>query len=126
MENLQVQFQNQFNNKKIITVTEKAEEQLRKLFKEEKFQNNNTIGIRIKVAQGGCSGFKYIIEFAKNIMQFEQKISFIDFQLLIDPKAMMYIINTEMDYSEDDFSAGFIFKNPNEKSKCGCGKSFGV
>jgi iron-sulfur cluster assembly protein len=85
-----------------------------------------SIGIRVKVKQGGCSGWSYAIEYADTQEKFDEVIECDGVRVLIDPKAMMYIIGSEMDYSSDTFKSGFVFRNPNETSKCGCGKSFSV
>jgi len=74
-------------------------------------------GIRVGVRTAGCSGLTYTIDFAKEIGPGE---------VVIDPKAAMYLIGTEMDFVEDRLGASFTFKNPNEAGRCGCGESFTV
>ena len=106
-----------------ITVTKRAINQIKILLKQ---RGKPSFGIRIGVKTGGCSGFTYNVEYADNAAQFDEVIEIADIRILIDPKAIMYLIGTEMDYVEGDFKSGFVFNNPNEKSKCGCGKSFGV
>lgn len=88
--------------------------------------DNSILGIRINVKSGGCSGFKYAIEYTNKIEKFDEVIRIANVTVVIDPKAIMYVIGTEMDYVEDQFRSSFVFNNPNEKSKCGCGKSFNV
>ena len=85
-----------------------------------------SVGIRIAIETKGCSGKKYKIEYADEVGKFDVPIKQNDVQILIDPKAMLFIIGTEMDYVEEELSSGFIFRNPNEKSRCGCGESFNV
>ncbi len=85
-----------------------------------------SLGVRVGVKSGGCSGFKYFIEYADSKNSYDEVIEYKDFTILIDPKALMYLIGTEMDYIEEKFKSGFVFINPNEKSKCGCGSSFSV
>lgn len=85
-----------------------------------------SLGVRVGVKSGGCSGLKYFIEYADSKNPYDEVIPHKDFTILIDPKALMYLIGTEMDYIEEQFKSGFIFVNPNEKSKCGCGSSFSV
>ena len=85
-----------------------------------------SLGIRIGVKSGGCSGLKYFIEYSDKQMPYDEVITHKGVTVLIDPKALMYLIGTEMDYIEEDFKSGFVFINPNEKSKCGCGSSFNV
>jgi iron-sulfur cluster assembly protein len=115
--------QSKIVKRNIITVTDDAIEQIRILLKS---RGKESFGIRIGVKSGGCSGFTYSVEYADSKGQFDEIVEVGDVKILIDPKAIMYIIGTEMEYVEGDFKSGFVFNNPNEKSKCGCGKSFGV
>ena len=87
---------------------------------------NSTIGVRIGVKSGGCAGMSYIMEYAKDIKPNEEVIEDKGVKVLIDPNAVMYLIGTEMDYKKEKFSSQFIFKNPNETERCGCGESFKV
>jgi iron-sulfur cluster assembly protein len=115
--------QSKIVKRNIITVTDDAIEQIIILLKS---RGKESFGIRIGVKSGGCSGFTYSVEYADSKGQFDEIVEVGDVKILIDPKAIMYIIGTEMEYVEGDFKSGFVFNNPNEKSKCGCGKSFGV
>lgn len=122
-------------NKKLITITAEAVERIRYLLDQKKHTNlekpEEAIGIRVLIKQKGCSGLKYDIEYAYDTRPLEsiieetcsddQKV-----KVLIDPKSIMFILGSEMDYVEEKFSSGFVFKNPNEKGKCGCGESFHV
>jgi len=83
-----------------------------------------TIGVRIGVKSGGCAGMSYIMEYAKEVKPNEEIIEDKGVKVLIDPKAIMYLLGTEMDYKKEKFSSQFIFKNPNETERCGCGESF--
>lgn len=83
-------------------------------------------GIRISVRTKGCSGLSYILEFADEVNEFDETMTVDGITILIDPKATMFIIGTEMDYVEDKLESGFVFNNPNEKGRCGCGESFHV
>ncbi|MCU7611620.1 iron-sulfur cluster assembly accessory protein [Anaplasma capra] len=90
----------------------------------------DNVAIRILVKQKGCYGFKYHIEYAYDTRPFEVRMErvFGKFKVvvLIEPKAMMFICGTTVDYYSDKLSSGFVFKNPNEKGRCGCGDSFYV
>ncbi len=108
----------------VMSITKKAATEVRKLLKAK--APKETIGIKIGVRSGGCSGLKYSVDFASSIAPYDEVISYEELTILIDPKALMYLLGTEMDYIEEKFKSGFIFYNPNEKSKCGCGNSFSV
>jgi iron-sulfur cluster assembly protein len=83
-------------------------------------------GIRLGVRSTGCSGFSYQLDFAREIEAGAEVIEVEGVKLVIDPKAVMYVLGTEVDYVEDKLGAQFVFKNPNEKARCGCGESFSV
>ena len=83
-------------------------------------------GIRIGVRTKGCSGLSYTIEYADERSKFDEVVEDKGVTILIDPKATLFILGTEMDYVEDKLQSGFVFKNPNEKGRCGCGESFHV
>ncbi len=85
-----------------------------------------SLGIRISVRTKGCSGMSYTLEFADEKGDFDEEVKVDDITVLIDPKATMFILGTEMDYVEDKLESGFVFNNPNEKGRCGCGESFHV
>ena len=87
---------------------------------------NATIGVRVGVKSGGCAGMSYIMEYANDIKPNEEVIEDKGVKVLIDPGAVMYLLGTEMDYKKEKFSSQFVFKNPNETERCGCGESFKV
>ena len=87
---------------------------------------SSAIGVRVGVKSGGCAGMSYVMEYAKEIKANEEIIEDKGVKVLIDPTAVMYLLGTEMDYKEEKFSSQFIFKNPNETERCGCGESFKV
>ena len=88
--------------------------------------NSSTIGVRVGVKTGGCAGMSYVMEYAENIKPNEEVIEDKGVKVLIDPKAIMYLLGTEMDYKKEKFSSQFVFKNPNETERCGCGESFKI
>ena len=88
--------------------------------------DNNTIGVRVGVKSGGCAGMSYVMEYAKEAKKNEEIIEDKGVKVFIDANAVMYLLGTEMDYKKDKFSSQFVFKNPNETERCGCGESFKV
>ena len=87
---------------------------------------NKAIGVRIGVQSGGCAGMSYVMEYAKESRANEEIIEDKGVKVLIDPSAIMYLLGTEMDYKKEKFSSQFVFKNPNETERCGCGESFKI
>ena len=109
---------------KILTVTDHASTQLKKIIDS---GPSDTIGIIVGIDKTGCNGHSYKLDFAKkneveNLEYVEQN----NIKVFIDPKATMFLIGSEMDYLSDKLASRFIFKNPNEKSTCGCGESFSI
>ena len=88
--------------------------------------DDNTIGVRVGVKSGGCAGMSYMMEYAKEAKKNEEVIEDKGVKVFIDSNAIMYLLGTEMDYKSDKFSSQFVFKNPNETERCGCGESFKV
>ena len=88
--------------------------------------DNTAIGVRVGVKSGGCAGMSYMMEYAKEAKKNEEIIEDKGVKVFIDANAVMYLLGTEMDYKKDKFSSQFVFKNPNETERCGCGESFMV
>ena len=88
--------------------------------------DNTAIGVRVGVKSGGCAGMSYMMEYAKEAKRNEEIIEDKGVKVFIDANAVMYLLGTEMDYKKDKFSSQFVFKNPNETERCGCGESFKV
>lgn len=85
-----------------------------------------SVGIRVDIKQGGCSGLAYHIEYADAQDKYDEIIEDKGVKILISPKAIMYLLGTTMDYVDEKIKSGFVFINPNEKARCGCGESFNV
>jgi iron-sulfur cluster assembly protein len=81
------------------------------------------IGVRVGVRNGGCAGMSYTMEYAERIDKADEVVEDKGVRVLIDPKAVLFLIGTEMDYKIDKLSAQFVFNNPNQTSACGCGES---
>jgi iron-sulfur cluster assembly protein len=107
----------------VMTVTPVAAERVKALIDG---RGKPTVGIRIGVRSKGCSGLSYTLEFADKQEPLDEVIDTQGIKLLIDAKASLFLIGTEMDYEEEKLKSGFVFKNPNEKGRCGCGESFHV
>jgi iron-sulfur cluster assembly protein len=106
-----------------ITLTSTAVERVRALLDK---RGKPSAGIRIGVRTKGCSGLSYTIEYADAKGPADDVVEQDGVTVLIDPKASMFILGTEMDYVEEKLQTGFVFRNPNEKGRCGCGESFHV
>jgi iron-sulfur cluster assembly protein len=81
------------------------------------------VGVRVGVKNGGCAGMSYTMEYAEDVRPLDEVVEDKGVKLLIDPKAVLFLLGTEMDYKTDKLSAQFVFNNPNQTSACGCGES---
>ncbi|HEX4111919.1 MAG TPA: iron-sulfur cluster assembly accessory protein [Stellaceae bacterium] len=106
-----------------MTITEAAAARIQAMIEK---RGKESLGIRVGVRSRGCSGLTYTLEYADEKGKFDEIVKDKGVTILIDPKATMFIIGTEMDYVEDKLQSGFTFRNPNEKGRCGCGESFHV
>lgn len=106
-----------------ITITEAAQHRIDALIAA---RGKPAVGIKVGIRTKGCSGLSYTIEYADEIGKFDEVVAAGAHKVLIDPKAIMFLIGTEMDYVEEKLKSGFTFRNPNEKGRCGCGESFHV
>ncbi len=89
-------------------------------------QGNGAPGIRVGVRSTGCSGMSYTIDFVDEIQPDAELVEAGGVKVVIDPKAVMYLVGTEMDFVQDKLGAAFKFNNPNEAARCGCGESFTI
>jgi iron-sulfur cluster assembly protein len=80
-------------------------------------------GVRVGVKNGGCAGMAYTMEFAETVGAYDEVIEDKGVKILIDPKALMFLFGTEMDFKTDKIGSGFTFNNPNQTGSCGCGES---
>ena len=80
-------------------------------------------GVRVGVKNGGCAGMSYTMEYAEQAAKFDEVVEDKGVKLLIDPKAVLFLLGTEMDFKVDKLSSTFVFNNPNQTSACGCGES---
>mgnify|MGYP006071449255 FL=1 len=105
-----------------ITMTSAAEQHVLKHLA----HRTTGLGIRLGVRTTGCSGLSYVLEFVDAAAAEDEIFEFSDFKLMIDPKSLLYLDGTELDYIKEGLNEGFEFKNPNVKDECGCGESFHV
>ena len=110
-------------NEQIIKLSENAAVRIKEIMSS---ADSNAIAVRVGVKSGGCAGLSYVMEYADDIKPNEEIIDQKGVKVLIDPKAIMYLLGTEMDYKKEKFSSQFVFKNPNETERCGCGESFKI
>ncbi len=106
-----------------IKITDAAAERFKSLLVK---RDQAPAGLRISVKAKGCSGLSYVIDYADEKGPNDEVVQDKGVTIFIDPRATMFIIGTEVDYVEDKLQSGFVFKNPNEKGRCGCGESFHV
>ena len=80
-------------------------------------------GVRVGVKNGGCAGMEYTMEYADSVKPSDEVVEDKGVKILVDPKAVLFLLGTEMDYKTEKLSAQFVFNNPNQTSACGCGES---
>ncbi|HIQ06888.1 MAG TPA: iron-sulfur cluster assembly protein IscA [Thiotrichaceae bacterium] len=105
-----------------ITMTEAAASRVKTFIE----KRGKGVGLRLGVKTMGCSGMGYVIEFADDIEDTDEVFEFFDVKVIVDPKSLIYLDGTEVDFTREGLNEGFKFNNPNEKDTCGCGESFTV
>lgn len=109
-----------------ITITEKAKQQMLQLMQEENKPTDGSYFLRVSVVGGGCSGLSYKMDFDNELKPADQVFETDGFKIVTDLKSFLYLVNTELDFSDGLNGKGFQFKNPNASRSCGCGESFAV
>ena len=112
-----------FMTKQIITLSDNAAERIKEIMAN---AEDNPMGVRIGVKSGGCAGMTYIMEYTKEVNPSDELIEDKGVKVFIDSAAVIYLLGTEMDYKKEQFSSSFVFNNPNETERCGCGESFKI
>ena len=105
---------------KAITLTDRAAERVKSIMAK---SETPKIGIRLGVKNGGCAGMEYTMEYAEEKQPLDEVVEDKGVTILIEAKAVLFLLGTEMDWEEDKLSAGFRFNNPNQTDACGCGES---
>jgi iron-sulfur cluster assembly protein len=105
---------------KVMTLTEAAAERVRDIMQR---SERPVAGLRVGVKNGGCAGMEYTMEWADRQEKLDEVVEDKGVRIFIDPKAVLFLLGTEMDYRVEKLKAGFVFNNPNQTSACGCGES---
>lgn len=105
-----------------ITLTETAAERVQKFLS----NRGKGVGLRLGVKTTGCSGMAYVLEFVDSVEADDQVFESFGVQVIVNPKSLVYLDGTELDYGKEGLNEGFKFNNPNVKDSCGCGESFNV
>ncbi|HYG26269.1 MAG TPA: iron-sulfur cluster assembly accessory protein [Caulobacteraceae bacterium] len=105
---------------KVVTLTDRAAERVKEIMAR---ADNAYVGLRVGVKNGGCAGQEYVLEYAEAPNPLDEVVEDKDVTILIDPKAVLFLIGTEIDYETTRLAAKFVFRNPNETDACGCGES---
>ena len=105
---------------KVVTLTDRAAERVREIMAR---AEKPYAGLRVGVKNGGCAGQEYILEYADTANPLDEVVEDKGVTILIDPKAVLFLIGTEVDYETSRLASKFVFRNPNETDACGCGES---
>jgi iron-sulfur cluster assembly protein len=108
---------------KVMSLTDAAAERVKEIMAS---KQEPVAGLRIGVKNGGCAGMSYTMEFATSAAPLDEVVEDKGVKVLIDPKAVLFLLGTEMDFKTDKLSSGFVFNNPNQTSACGCGESVAI
>jgi len=108
---------------KILSITDAAADRIRFLVEQ---SEDPVLGLRVGVSNKGCSGKSYVYEFAREQKKMEEVVEDKGVKVFVDVAAIMFLIGSEMDYVEGKMESRFVFTNPNETARCGCGESFSV
>jgi iron-sulfur cluster assembly protein len=105
---------------KVVTLTERAAERVREIMGK---AETPYAGLRVGVKNGGCAGQEYVLEYAETANPLDEVVEDKGVTILVDPKAVLFLIGSEIDYEVSKLAAKFVFHNPNETDACGCGES---
>src|SRR5579859_3062512 len=104
----------------VMRLTEAAAQRITELTKR---ADSDIVGLRVGVKNGGCAGQSYTVEYAHDVRPTDEVVEDKGVKILVDPKAVLFLLGTEMDYKADKLQAQFIFNNPNQTGACGCSES---
>lgn len=103
-----------------LSLTDAAAQRVKEIMHE---KDEDVIGLRVGIKKGGCAGFEYVMEYATKIEPLDEVVKSKGVTVLIDSKALLFLLGTQMDYVTEKMSSRFTFTNPNQTSACGCGES---
>ena len=110
-------------NEQVIKLSDNAANRIKEIMSG---AENNSVGVRVAVKSGGCAGMSYVMEYTKEVNPNDEIVEDKGVKVYVDAAAVMYLLGTEMDYKKEQFSSSFVFNNPNETERCGCGESFKI
>jgi len=105
---------------KVIRLTDAAATRIRDIMEK---SEGRYMGVRVGVKNGGCAGMSYTMDYAESATPLDEIVEDKGVRILIDPKAVMFLVGTEMDYKREKLASRFVFSNPNQTESCGCGES---
>ena len=108
---------------KVISLTDAAAARIREIMAQSPGGDAPALGLRVGVKKGGCAGMEYTFEIARALNKGDEVVSDKDATVVVDAKAVLFLLGTELDFKTDRFSSTFVFNNPNQVSACGCGES---
>ena len=107
----------------IIKLTDNAAARIKEIMSN---AEKESVGVRVSVKTGGCAGMSYVMEYTEKVNPNDEIIEDKGVKVFVDSAAIMYLLGTEMDYKQEEMSSTFVFNNPNETERCGCGESFKI
>jgi iron-sulfur cluster assembly protein len=108
---------------KVMTLTDAAAKRVKEIIAR---SDKPIVGVRVGVKNGGCAGMSYTMEYAESINPLDEVVEDKGVKVLIDPKAVLFLLGTEMDFQTTKLASQFVFNNPNQTSACGCGESVAI
>ena len=107
----------------VVSLTDAAADKIKAIMAD---ADRPILGVRVGVKNGGCAGMSYTMEYADSLNPLDERVEDKGVTVLVDPKAVLFLLGTQMDYKVDKLSAQFVFNNPNQTSACGCGESVAI
>ena len=108
---------------KVISLTDAAAARIREIMAQSAGGDAPALGLKVGVKKGGCAGMEYTFEIARAVDKGDEVVTDKDATVVVDAKAVLFLLGTELDFKTDRFSSTFVFNNPNQVSACGCGES---